>query len=133
MTEVESPVLPLTNGKSTIRSVLQQLNLNATWNHPSGFFAQFNALWSQQSNEGFSPEEPGDSFWQFNFLAGYRFPRRQAQISIGILNLTDRDYRLEPLTPYNDLPRTRTIAAQLPVSVFDPIWNPSRVFMGWVL
>jgi tetratricopeptide (TPR) repeat protein len=112
LTAVEDPFLPLANGPTTVNGVLHQVYLNATWNHPSGLFAQFNALWSLQRNRGYSPAEPGDNFWQLNFLAGYRFPRRQAQISIGILNLTDCDYRLEPLTFYNELPRSRTIAAQ---------------------
>ena len=32
---------------------------------------------------------------------------------IGVLNLTDQDYRLNPLTLYNELPRGRTFAAGL--------------------
>jgi tetratricopeptide (TPR) repeat protein len=112
LTQVEDPFLPLVNGMTTVNAVLHQVNLDATWNHPSGLFAQCNALWSLQSNTGFSPAEPGDDFWQLNIVAGYRFPRRQARISIGLLNLLDRDYRLEPLDFYNELPRRRTLAAQ---------------------
>jgi tetratricopeptide (TPR) repeat protein len=112
LTGVQNTPEPLLNGPSSVSSLLGQLNLSATWNHPSGVFAQFTALWSRQNNVGYSPAEPGDNFWQLNVFAGYRFPRRQAQISIGILNLTDRDYRLEPLTFYNELPRTRTLVVQ---------------------
>jgi hypothetical protein len=109
---VENPYMPLVNRPTRISSRLHQLDLDATWNHPSGLFAQFDALWSLQDNQGFSPAEPGDCFWQLNAFVGYRFPRRQAQISIGILNLTDRNYRLEPLTLYNGLPYGRTLAVQ---------------------
>src|SRR5260221_8139284 len=38
--------------------------------------------------------EPGDDFWHFNAFVGYRFPRRRAELRVGVLNLTDRDYRL---------------------------------------
>jgi Flp pilus assembly protein TadD len=113
LTAVQDPFLPLANGTTTVGGILNQVDLNATWNHPSGLFAQFNALWSLQNNWGYSPAEPGDKFWQLNFLGGYRFPRRHAEISIGILNLTDSGYRLEPLTFYNELPHSRTIAAQV--------------------
>ena len=109
---VENPYLGLANAATVVESVLQQVSLDATWNHPSGLFAQFGALWSRQGNTGYSPDEPCDSFWQLNVLFGYRFPRRQAQLTVGVLNLTDQDYRLEPLTYYNDLPRRRTLAAQ---------------------
>jgi len=30
----------------------------------------------------------GDEFWQFNVFAGYRFPRQQAEIKVGLLNAT---------------------------------------------
>ena len=112
LTSVQSPFLPLTNGRTSENSVLHQADISATWNHPSGLFARFDALWSLQSNAGFSPAEPGDNFWQLNVMTGFRFPRRQAEISVGILNLTGSDYQLEPLTPYNDLPHSRTVAAQ---------------------
>jgi len=32
---------------------------------------------------------------------------------LGVLNLADRDYHLNPLTLYNDLPRERTLVASL--------------------
>jgi len=55
---------------------------------------------------------PGDDFWQFNVLAGYRFYRNQCEISCGVLNLTDRDYRLNPVNPYEELPRERTFVVR---------------------
>jgi outer membrane receptor protein involved in Fe transport len=83
------------------------------FNHPIGFFAQAEALWNLQSNHGYSPELRGEDFWQFNLFLGYRFPGRRAELRIGMLNLTDQDYRLNPLTLYNELPRDRTFAARL--------------------
>jgi hypothetical protein len=111
-TEQLNPPLALTNPEGTRESLLQQVSLNALFNHPSGWFARFNAVWSQQSNHGFL-NEPGDSFWQLNAWAGYRFAQRRAEVSIGLLNLTDQDYHLDPLTPYIETPHRRTLAARL--------------------
>jgi len=44
-------------------------------------------------------------------LAGYRFFRRHAQVQVGVLNLTGRNYELNPLNLYTELPRTRTFTA----------------------
>ena len=61
---------------------------------------------------GYAIDRPGDEFWHFNLFAGYRFPRRRAEILIGLLNVTDQDYRLNPLTLYDELPRERTLMAR---------------------
>ena len=76
-------------------------------------FSQFEADWYSQSNHGYAGAQPGDEFWQLNLVAGYRFPRRRAEVSLGLLNLTDSDYHLDPLTFYSELPRGRTLAARL--------------------
>jgi outer membrane receptor protein involved in Fe transport len=91
-------------------ATLQQLDLSANFNHPSGFFCRFDALWSQQDNQGYSPDEPGDDFWQFNAYAGCRFHHRHAELQLGLLNITDQDYHLNPLNLYNELPRGRTLS-----------------------
>ena len=96
-----------------LEAMLHQLSLSANYNHAGGFFSQFQALWNSQSNQGYDPDRPGDDFWQLNVSAGYRFLRRHAEVTIGVLNLTDRDYRLDPLTFYNELPRERTFVARL--------------------
>ena len=44
-------------------------------------------------------------------FAGYRFWQRHAEARIGVLNITDEDYRLNPLTLYSELPRERTFYA----------------------
>ena len=101
-------------------ATLQQLLFHATINHPSGCFGRLQALWTHQSNRGFDDAgfgaaEPGDDFWHLDAFVGCRFAKRRAEISLGVLNLTDRDYRLEPLTLYQDLPRHRTFALRLQV------------------
>ena len=115
-------------------SVLHNVNLYALYNHPSGFFARAEANWYRQKNDSIVTDgllstlddefvthpvlrtttqsaTPSD-FWQFNVLAGYRFYRNQCEITAGVLNLTDTDYRLNPLTPYEELPRGRTVVVR---------------------
>jgi hypothetical protein len=96
-----------------VSAVLQQLRLYAIFNHPSGFFARAESIWSGQSNDGYAVALAGDDFWQFNVFVGYRLPRRQVQIQVGLLNIGNRDYNLNPLNLYSDLPRSRTIFAGL--------------------
>jgi hypothetical protein len=102
----------LASGNTRERSELYTTSLFALYNHPSGFFARLEANWYVQSNAGFAitptqDPEIGADFWQINALAGWRFYRNQCEISAGILNLGGRDYRLEPLNPYFELPRDR--------------------------
>ena len=92
------------------------MNLFVIYNLPSGFFSQFQSVWSVQSNAGYSPDQPGDDFWQFNLFVGYRFPRRYVEVSVGVLNITDRDYRLNPLTLYAELPRERTAVVSVKIN-----------------
>src|SRR5208282_2123446 len=63
---------------------LNQVDLTANYNHPCGFFAEGDALWYGQSNEGYTPAEPGDDFWQFNAFAGWRSPRRRMEVTAGL-------------------------------------------------
>jgi len=112
------------------RATLQQLDLFALFNHPSGFFASIDALWSRQDNNQSSlrPVERvnlnsstnlgvgDDDFWQFNARIGYRFHRNLAEISIGLLNITDRNYTLNPLNLYEELPRERTFVVRAKVN-----------------
>ncbi|MDB6123592.1 MAG: TonB-dependent receptor [Pedosphaera sp.] len=94
-----------------VSATLHQLNLYALYNHRCGFFSQVESIWSGQSNQGYAVDLPGDDFWQFNTFCGYRFPRRLAEIRLGVLNIADRNYNLNPLNLYSDLPRTRTFVA----------------------
>jgi outer membrane receptor protein involved in Fe transport/Tfp pilus assembly protein PilF len=102
--------------KQRLKGVFNQVDLLAVYNHPSGFYAQSEAHWYAQNNSGYDPAEPGDNFWQFNAFVGYRFPRRKAEVTLGLLNLTDQNYNLNPLNLYNELPRSRTLALRLQLS-----------------
>ncbi len=96
--------------RDNLEATLHQLNLNLLFHHETGFFSQAEAHWYSQDNRGYSPALSDEHFWQFNLIAGYRFPARKAELQIGVLNLTDQDYRLNPLTLYQELPRERTLA-----------------------
>jgi tetratricopeptide (TPR) repeat protein len=122
--DLKDNFVDVTNGISSeffqphqhLQAALNQVNLFAIFNHPCGFFAEGETVWYSQNNIGYSGTEPGDDFWQFNVFAGYRFPRRRAELMLGILNLTDRNYKLNPLNVYNQLPRERTLAVRLNVN-----------------
>ena len=94
-------------------ATLQQLSFTANFNHPSGLFAQWESSWYRQNNFGSNPDLPDENFWQHNISVGYRFPRRAAELRVGLLNLLDTDYRLNPLNLHADLPRDRTLAVSL--------------------
>ena len=98
------------------RAVLQHGQLFVLFNHPSGFFAEWSSDWFHQDNHGYSPTLPGDDFWQHNIFAGYVFPHRRAELRLGILNLTDHDYRLNPLNLQSELPRHRTFTASVRIN-----------------
>ena len=94
-------------------AMLHHLVLSLGYQHPSGFFAQAETDWYSQSNTGYNPDRPGDDFWQQHLWLGWRFPRRHAELRLGVLNLTDTDYRLNPLNLYREPPRHRTLAVDL--------------------
>jgi outer membrane receptor protein involved in Fe transport len=98
--------------RQTYSGTLQTLDLHSIWQHPSGFFTRVNGEWRRQSTGGVLAALDGDDFWQWNVLAGYRFPQRQAVITVGVLNVTDQDYQLSPINLYRETPRERTFYAQ---------------------
>jgi hypothetical protein len=98
------------------RAVLQHGQLFLIYNHPCGFFAEWSSDWYHQANHGDSAGLPGADFWQQNILAGYVFPHRRAEIRLGLLNLADQDYRLNPLNLQTELARGRTFTASLRVN-----------------
>jgi Tfp pilus assembly protein PilF len=109
------PEIPISVNRGAARdesATLHRLGGYLLFNHSSGFFARFDANYYRQFNDGYSPNLPGDAFVQLDLQAGYRFFRRRAEFSIGVLNLTDQDYRLNPLTMYQELPRERVFAAR---------------------
>jgi len=46
-------------------------------------------------------------------VAGWSFYKRRLELKTGVLNLTDRDYRLNPLNLAPEYPRERTWMAAL--------------------
>jgi Flp pilus assembly protein TadD len=109
---IEAPFQTSKNLTSTLNTV----NLHANWNHPCGLFSIFTANWNHQSNSGFTPAEPGDDFWQFNAYAGYRLWHRRVEFTVGLLNIFDQNYRLEPLNFQNETERSRTFMTRLRIS-----------------
>lgn len=95
------------------RAVLHHGQLFLLFNHPSGFFAEWSSDWYHQDNHGYAGGLAGDDFWQHNVFAGYVFPHRRAELRLGVLNITDKNYRLNPLNLQAELPRGRTFAASL--------------------
>lgn len=99
--------------EQTERAVLGNLSLQAAYQHESGFFAQWTSDWFHQSNAGYQTARPGERFWQHSVYVGWKFRRRQAEVRLGIVNLTDQDYRLNPLSNPVYLSRERTFISSL--------------------
>ena len=98
---------------TAFKGTLQTLKFGASVRHESGLFAAVEGVWWSQQLAGDLSGLPGDTFWQENLQVGFRFPRRRAEVSVGILNLSDRSYHLHPINVYPDLARSRTFFAQV--------------------
>ena len=107
--EIPDSAIGLDLLEASQRATLQQLSLTANFHHRCGVFAQWESAWYRQSNSSL----PDEDFWQHNVFVGYRFPRRHAEVRVGLLNLADADYRLNPLNLHAELPRGRTFTASL--------------------
>jgi tetratricopeptide (TPR) repeat protein len=109
--EVPTAVVP--GADHLEKATLHQGQLFALYNHRSGFFARLEGYWARQSNVGYSPDIPGDDIFQLNAYVGYRFRRNFGDFTVGFLNLTDQDYKLNPLNYYDELPRERTLVVRV--------------------
>jgi Flp pilus assembly protein TadD len=118
----EVPTSILGSADRTDRADLHQVNVYLLYQHASGIFARADANWYKQDNfmttknaAGDDTETDlfGDDFWQFDFWIGYRLRRNIGDISLGLLNLTDTDYKLNPLNSYLELPRERVVAGRV--------------------
>jgi Tfp pilus assembly protein PilF len=114
----EVPGTAVWQARVTDEGVLHQLQLAARYTHRGGFFAGAEALWFAQESEHYHntllPDTvPDEQFWQFNVYAGWRFAQRRAELLVGGLNLTDEDYRLNPVNLHAWLPRERTLLVSL--------------------
>lgn len=107
---VDTPAAP---ARAEARTRLAQLELSVAFNHPSGLFAQWQSAWNRQTNTDGNPDYPGDEFWHHNLWLGWRFLQRRAELAVGLLNLTDQDYRIYPLNWYVEDYRSRTVALRL--------------------
>jgi len=111
------PALP-PPGVTPKSALLDQVQLFVLYNHPSGFFAQAQAVYTNQQDQGyFGPDnvssEPPSDFWQFNLFAGYRLRNNLGEISLGLLDLNGRDYRLNSLNElYTPIDFYDTIATE---------------------
>ena len=105
----DTPLLASGTAEATLHAVDGFVLMNLPW----GGFAEAQARWRSQSNGGTDASLTGDSFLQLNLFAGYRFLHRRAEVRVGVMNLTDQDYRLNPLNFYQELPRERTFYAAL--------------------
>jgi hypothetical protein len=105
--ESEFTMLPqavIPDAEQDQQATLHELLLFAIWQNAAGFFARGETTWHAQ-------DQRGDDFWQLNVLGGYRFGRRRAEIAIGLVNLTDQDYRLNPLNAIVEIPHERVFVA----------------------
>jgi tetratricopeptide (TPR) repeat protein len=109
-TEIPTAIVP--GADHLEKATLHQGQLFALYNHRSGFFARLEGYWARQSNVGYSPDIPGDDIFQLNAYVGYRFRRNFGDVTLGFLNATDQDYKLNPLNYYNELPRERTLVVR---------------------
>ena len=90
-------------------ATMQELNLFLWYNHSSGIFGRWESNHYRQDNASATGLKD-EALWQHNLYLGYRFPQRRAQIQLGLLNLFDQDYRLNPINLHSELPRGRTIS-----------------------
>jgi outer membrane receptor protein involved in Fe transport len=118
--ETRYPGLPsfdsLRNVEQEQTSTLQHAQLFARFNHACGGFAEWTSDWYHQNNDGNALSRAGDDFWQHNIFIGYRFPRHHAELRFGVLNLTEQDYRLDPLNLHDTLARKRTFVTSLRIN-----------------
>ena len=109
--------LPL-NPSRDEQALLHLFGARLQYQHQCGFFARAEAHWFIQHNDGYgqppyTAPRPNDSTTRLDLVAGYRFLRRHAELSVGCLNVLGEDYRLNSLTPYADLPRERVWSFRL--------------------
>ncbi|MGH7955918.1 MAG: hypothetical protein ACREH8_02775, partial [Opitutaceae bacterium] len=102
-------------------AVLREAGVYANWNSPTGWFARAEANHLAQKLDAVAggaaqATPPGDDFWHVNAQLGFRFQRNRHELSGGVLNLTDRDYHLSPLTYTAELPHERAFFVRLRVT-----------------
>ncbi|MGP8199694.1 MAG: FecR domain-containing protein [Limisphaerales bacterium] len=114
----DSPITGTTFVQNHENSTLNEFSMFGNYYLPCGFFSTFQANWWVQHNayNGFSASgasEPGADFWQCNIYGGYRFPRRHIEMAIGLVNMFNQGYNVDPVTYFLEQARTRTLMASL--------------------
>lgn len=104
------------NNNHRSRGVLNTVSIQNLFRHPSGFFAAGEAIWWSQELGGNLTALPEDELWHVNLFIGYRSPRRYVEVTVGLLNVGDEDYRIHPINLYAELPRERTFFTRLQVN-----------------
>lgn len=100
----------------TQEAQLHQWRGHARFNHPTGFYAGAETVWYLQDNDGYGTTRPNEQFQQLNVILGYRFWENRGDVRVGLLNLTDDDYRLNPLSVYDStLPRERAYSISVKI------------------
>ncbi len=99
-----------------VAAELFTLRCAARWQHPQGWFASAEVNYWSQDNQNYLPDLPDDEFLMINLFLGYRLTMERGEVSIGLLNLLDENYRINPLSNFNQLPREFTVLARARVS-----------------
>lgn len=97
-------------------ATLHELWTRLQWQHPAGPYARIEAnwLWQWHGNQPTSSSLAGrETVTQVNLQTGWRFRANRGEIGVGILNLGGKNYRLDPLSGYPELPRERVFFARV--------------------
>lgn len=94
-------------------SDLHQAETYLIWNHEDGWFSRLSAKLFSQDNSGYRTARPDDTWTQLDLSVGKRFWNNRGAVEIGILNLTDDNYRHNPLVTVPNSPRERTAFVEL--------------------
>lgn len=82
--------------------------LYGRFQHPTGFFAQTDLQYWYQENGSIDPDIDNESAPNLNLSFGYRLRKQKGEVRLSVLNLTDEEYELNPLSNYNLPPQERT-------------------------
>jgi len=111
----DKPSLPATAGfprTSFSNGILHHCRTALLLTLPESFFCRAEFNWWNQNGQDTSVGI-GDSFSQVNLLGGWRFQNRRGELTVGLLNATGKDYRLNPINYYQEMPRERTLYTRL--------------------
>jgi hypothetical protein len=97
----------------SLSATLHQVSSFIRYNHEGGFFGELTGSWNRQTSQGSTPALADEDVCFFDVFVGYRFLQRRGEVRVGILNLGDQDYRLNPLNLHEEWFRERTLFSSL--------------------